>query len=243
MAYFSRSLTAMALAVAGACFFVLGSAFLIAAWVTLTPTSAGTAGGFINAGLWLQFIAGVAALGAVCAAGWAQVLRHKRQAAAEVATAAVATLLIAIGWLTDAATSEANSAAYVLQAVGIAIWALLALGVAALCSLTEQAHDSEESAKRPRSAALWLIVAIGLVLLAIGAGFTLDPLDQGTAIAAGVLQAAGAGILCGAVNAARLRGYLNSRPAAVAPVGLGLLADSGAAVAVVGGLVFGPMSH
>jgi len=82
-------------------------------------------------------------------------------------------------------------------------------------------------------------VALGLVLLAVGAGFTLDPLEQGTAIAAGVLQAVGAGVLCGAVTAARARGYLDSRPAAVARIGLGLLAGAGAAIALVGGLVFG----
>lgn len=77
------------------------------------------------------------------------------------------------------------------------------------------------------------------MLLAVGTSFTLNPLDNGTAIAAGVLQAAGAGILCGAVTTARLRGYVNPRPAAVAQGGLGMLACSGAAVAVVGGLVFG----
>lgn len=119
MAYFTRSLTAMALAVAAAGLFVLGSAFLIAAYATLTPTSAGTATGFIHAGLWLQFVAGVAALGAVCAAGWAQVLRRHWQAAAEMVTGAVATLLIAIGWLIDATTTDADSAAYVLQGIGI----------------------------------------------------------------------------------------------------------------------------
>jgi len=114
MAYFTRSLTAMALAVAAATFFVLGSAFLIAAYATLTPTSAGTASGFIHAGLWLQFVAGVSALGAVFAAGWAQVLHSQWQAAAEMVIGAVATLLIAIGWLIDATTTEASSAAYVL---------------------------------------------------------------------------------------------------------------------------------
>lgn len=239
MAYFTRSLTAMALAVAAAGFFVLGSAFLIAAYATLTPTSAGTATGFIHAGLWLQFVAGTAALGAVCAAGWAQVLRSRWQAVAEIVIGAVATLMIAIGWLIDATATDADSAAYVLQGVGIGIWALLGLGVAALRSLAEQATNSGEAAKRSRYAGLWLIAAIGLVLLAVGTGFTLDPLDDGTAIAAGVLQAAGAGVLCGAVTAARRRGYLISRPAAVAEVALGLLAGSGVAVAVVGGLVFG----
>lgn len=240
MAYFTRSLTAMALAMAAASFLVLGSAFLVAAWAILTPTSAGTATGFIHAGLWLQFVAGVAALGAVCAAGWAQVLRARRQAVAEMATGAVATLLIAIGWLINATTTAANSAAYVLQAVGIGIWALLALGVAALRSLSEQAADSEDAVRGPRYAALWLIAAIGLVLLAVGSGFTLDPLDQGTAIAAGVLQAMGAGVLCGAVTVACIRGCLSSGPVAITQIGLGLLAGAGVAIAVTGGLVFGP---
>lgn len=120
----------------------------------------------------------------------------------------MATLLVAIAWLMDAATTEASSAAYVFS--------------------------------RASASAFGLTAAIGLVLISVGAGFTLDPLDQGTAIAAGVLQAAGAGVLYSAVTVACVRGYLNSRPAAVAQVGLGLLAGSGAAVAVVGGLVFGP---
>ncbi len=162
MAYFTRSLTAMALAMAAASFLVLGSAFLIAAYATLTPTSVGTASGFIHAGLWLQFVAGIAALGAVCAAGWAQHLRSQWQGAAEMATGAAATLLIAIGWLIDATTTEASSAAYVLQGVGIGIWALLALGLAALRSLAEQAAESGAASKRPRYAGLWLIAAIGL---------------------------------------------------------------------------------
>ncbi|HZR50642.1 MAG TPA: hypothetical protein VFB06_14100, partial [Streptosporangiaceae bacterium] len=155
------------------------------------------------------------------------------------ATGAAATLLIAIGWLIDATTTEASSAAYVLQGVGIGIWALLALGLAVLRSLAEQAAESGEASKRPHYAGLWLIAAIGLALLAVGTSFTLNPLDNGTAMAAGVLQAAGTGVLCGAVTTARLRGYVNSRPAAIAEGGLGILACSGAAVAVVGGLVFG----
>ena len=82
MAHLARSLTAMALVVLAAGLFVLADAFLVAAYAVVTPESAGTASGLGHAGLWLQFAAGIAALAAVCAACWEQVLRSLWQGGA-----------------------------------------------------------------------------------------------------------------------------------------------------------------
>ena len=237
MAHLARSLTAMALVVLAAGLFVLADAFLVAAYAVVTPESAGTASGLGHAGLWLQFAAGIAALGAVCAACWEQVLRSLWQGAAEIAIAAIGTLLIVIGMLLDA--TSGSSASSVMEATGIGIWALLALGIAAFRSIAEQAPGGTDAAGQPRYAVLWVAAAAGLTLLAVGSGFTLDITSKGTGIAVGVLEGAGALALCAVVAAARGRGYLASRPAADAQAGLALLAAAGAAIAIVAGVVFG----
>jgi hypothetical protein len=256
-----KSLKPAALFVAGAVVFVLGTAFLIASDATLSPSSLGASSDLAQAGRWLQFLAAACVLGAVCTAGWQLVLRSEWAASAEVAAAAVGTLLLTIGLLASAASNGSGPAASVIGAVGIGIWALLVLSRAARVSLSEQgsvpgtvqgamqgaAPGTQTTVPgiqggRGRQADLWLAAAIGLFILAIGYGFTSAASSRGPGIAAGLLEAAGVAALAWSVAAARSRGLLHSRPVSSALTGLGLLAVSFLAAAVVAGLAFGTLS-
>jgi hypothetical protein len=260
MEHIIRSLTSMALLVAGAVVFALGTAFLIASDATLSPSSLGASSDLAQAGRWLQFLAGACALGAACAAGWELILRSAWAAAAEAAAVTLGALLLVIGLLVSAASGGSSPAAAVTGAVGIGIWALLVLSRAARASLAEQAPAGQAPAGqapardaapaavpgsrggRGRQADLWLAAAIGLFVLAIGYGFTSAAGSRGAGIAAGLLQAAGAAVLAGSVAAARSRGLLRSRPVPGALTGLALLAVSFLAAAIVAGLAFGTLA-
>ena len=247
-----RSVRPVALLVAGAVVFVLGTAFLIASDATL-PSSVGASSDLAQAGRWLQFLGGACALGAVCVAGWELVLRSEWAAGAEIAAAALGTLLFAIGLLAFAASNGSSAAAAVTIAVGIGIWALLVLTRAARASLAEQGHATGPASAartvvpplhgdRGRQADLWLAAALGLFVLAIGYGFTSAAGSRGPAIAAGLLQAVGVAVLAGAVASARSRGLLRSRPVPGALTGLALLAVSFLAAAIVAGFAFSTLT-
>jgi hypothetical protein len=245
-----KSLTPAALLVAGAVVFVLGTAFLLASDATLS-SSPGASGDLAQAGHWLQFLTAVCLLGAVCTAGWEVILRSEWVAAAEIAAAALGTLLFMIGLAALAASDGSSPAAGVTEAVGIGVWALLVLSRAARASLAEQGPAPAAGAvpgapnavpRRGRQADLWLAAAIGLFALAIGYGFTSAAGSSGTGVAAGVLQALGAGALAGSLAVARSRQMLNSRPVPVVLTGLALLAISFLAYAVVAGLAFGTLA-
>jgi hypothetical protein len=244
-----KSLKPMALLVAGAVVFVLGTAFLIAADATLSPSSLGASSDLAEAGRWLQFLAGACALGAICTAGWELILRSEWVAGAEIAVVALGALLLTTGLLVSAASNGSTPAAPVTGAVGIGIWALLVLSRAARASLAEQgpAHGAPTTAPasrggRGRQADLWLAAAIGLFVLAIGYGFTAAAASWGPGIAAGLLQAVGVAVLAGSVAAARTRGLLRSRPVPGVLTGLALLAVSFFAAAIVAGLAFGTLA-
>jgi len=243
----------MALLVAGAVVFALGTAFVLASDATLpSSSSTGASGDLAQAGHWLQFLAAVCLLGAVCTAGWEVILRSEWVAGAEIAAAALGTLLLMTGLAAFAASNGSSAAAPVTGAVGIGVWALLVLSRAARASLAEQGpgHGAVEGAGgavpagggRGRQADLWLAAAIGLFALAIGYGFTSAAGSTGAGIAAGLLQAIGAGTLAGSVAVARTRGMLSSRPVPGVLAGLVLLAVSFLAYAIVAGLAFGTLA-
>jgi hypothetical protein len=254
-----RSLKPMALLVAGAVVFVLGTAFLLASDATLPSSYLGASSDLAQAGRWLEFVGGACALGAVCVAGWELILRSAWIASAEIAAAAVGTLLITVGLLTAASSNGSSAAAPVTGAVGIGIWALLVLARAARVSLAEQrpAHAPGSQANpggqggrgsqgsqggRGSQAELWLAAAVGLFVLAIGYGFSSAASSRGPGIAAGLLEAIGIGVLAGTVAAARSRGLLHSHPVPAVLAGLALLAASFLADAVVAGLAFGTLT-
>jgi hypothetical protein len=252
-----KSLAPVTLLVSGAVVFALGTAFLIASDAVLSASSLGQSSDLAQAGRWLQFLAGACLLGAVCSAGWALILRSDWAAEAEIATAALGTLLFVIGLVNFAASNGSSPAGPVAGAVGLGVWALLVLSRAARASLAEQrtAHDAAHATVpdtpaavpagaggRRHQADLWLAAAIGVFILAIGYGFTSSPGSRGSGVAAGVLDAAGIAVLAGSVAAARSRGLLRSRPVPGVLIGLALLAVSFLAAAVVAGLAFSTLA-
>lgn len=254
MEHISKSLAPIAVLVAAAVVFVLGTAFLIASDAMLAPSSLGASGDLAQAGRWLQFLAGACALGAVCTAGWELILRSEWAAGIEIAAAALGTLLLVIGLVSSAASNGSSPAGPVTGAVGIGIWALLVLSRAARTTLAEQGSvpdpapnpgattpAGEPGNRRQGQADLWLAAAIGLFVLAIGYGAA-SASGRGAGITAGLLQAAGVSVLAGSIAAARSRARLRSRPVPMALAGLVLLAVSFLAAAVVAGLAFGTLS-
>ena len=253
MQHIIKSLKPVALLVAGAVVFVLGTAFLIASDAALSSSSLGPSSDLAQAGRWLQFLAAVCALGAVCTVGWELVQRSDWAAGAEIAAAALGTLLLMIGLVATAASNGSSSAGPVIGAVGIGIWALLVLSRAALASLAEQraAHGAAQAASatvpegeggRTHQADLWLAAAVGLFVLAIGYGLNSFPGSGGTGVAAGLLEATGVAVLAMSVAAARSRGLLRSRPVPGVLIGLALLTLAFLAAAIVAGLAFGTLA-
>jgi len=228
-----KSLKPMALAVVAAVVFVLGTAFLIASDATLTPSSLGASSDLAQPGRWLQFLAAAAALAAVCAAGWDLIVRTDWAGGVEIAAAALGTLLITVGLLAAAASNGSTSSGPVTVAVGIGIWALLVLSRAARTSLSEK---GTENAPRPLQSQIWLAMAVGLFVLAIGYGLTAAANSQGPAIAAGLLEAIGVGTLAASMAAARSRGWLHGHPVSAVLAGLVVLTVSFLAAAIVAGL-------
>jgi hypothetical protein len=246
-----KSLTPTALLVVGAVVFVLGAGFLLGSDATLASNTPGASGDLAQAGRWLQFVAWVCLLGGVCTAGWEVIVRSEWTAAAEIAAAALGTLLFTVGQAAYAASNGSSPAAAVTGAVGIGVWALLVLSRAARVSLAEQRPAYGAAQAEPnvvlgvgvrRQADLWLAAAVGLFLLAIGYGITSAGGNEGPGIAAGVLEAAGAATLAGSVAAARSRQLLDSRPVPSVLIGLVLLAISFLAYAIVSGLDFSTLS-
>jgi hypothetical protein len=237
--HITKSLTPVALLVAAAVVFVLGTAFLLASDATLS-SSLGASSDLAQAGRWIQFLAGAGALAAVCTAGWEVVVRSEWAAAAEIAAAALGTLLLMIGLLA-AASNGSSTAGPVTSAVGIGIWALLVLSRAARASLAEQgpgrAAVPGSHGGPGHQADLWLAAAVGLFVLAIGYGFT-SAASQGAGIAAGILQAVGVAVLAGAMASGRSRGLLRAHPVPGVIAGLVIVAVSFLAAAIVAGLAF-----
>lgn len=234
-----KSLRPMSLAVAAAVVFVLGTAFLIASDATLTPSSLGASSDLAQAARWLQFLAAAGALAAVCTVGWDLILRSEWAGGLEIAAAALGTLLITVGLLAAAASNGSSTAAPVIGAVGIGIWALLVLSRAARTSLDEK---GTAQAARPLASQVWLASAVGLFVLAIGYGLTAAANSRGPAVVAGLLEAIGVALLAGSVAAARSRGWLRGHSVPAVLAGLSLLTVWFLAAAIVAGLALGTLT-
>ena len=233
MNYITKSLPAMILLSAAAMLLILGEAFNVAAYASLTPTSLGVANDLSQAGDWLAFAAVIVGLLALGTAAWATVLAKNWAAVAELGVGIAGVIIIAVGDLVNAATSENSaSTANILQAIGFGILALLVLGHAAQRSLAEQ-----DVSARPRQAALWLAAAAGLATFAVGVSLTPTINSKGLGIAAGIILASGTGILAGVLIAASARGF---RMAGSAIAGLILLSTGSIGAAIVAGMYYGP---
>ena len=234
----------MVLAVLAAAVYVLGAAFRVAAYASVTSVSPATSQSLIRTSEWCRFTGGVVALLAVCMAGWQLIERRAWEGAWEVGAAAVGTLLITIGFLVSAVSVSSGSpsisaSANAIIAAGFGAWALLLLFRAARRSLAEQQLRSGGTTQPPRLARLWLIAAGGVAVFAVGAGFTPDVTSKGLGITFGILQAVGVVIVFGALAAAPARGRLLSQALPIVLAGLAVLAAAYLAFAIMAGVVFG----
>ncbi|MGH8994471.1 MAG: hypothetical protein ACRDYB_00275 [Acidimicrobiales bacterium] len=233
-----RSRTAIALAVPAALLLALSKALAAIGFAVLSgPGRVRTANDLLTAGSWLAAVAlGLAVVGI----GWvlgASVLRRRWAEAWEAGAAAASTMLIMIGLLVSAAASPGGSeGANVVAAVGVGGWAALCVTKAARRSLIEEAERG-----LVRQAALWLLAGAGLVVLAVAIGLPDASItDQGLAIATSVLWALGLAAIAEALFFARRRGLIVTRRLSELLAGIGTLAGSYVAAAVVAGVVFGP---
>lgn len=229
-----RSRRAMALLVVAAAAEALSSVFVMLAYATLTPGHVQRFRDLQHAANWLAFAAAVVGLGAVGLVAWEALVTTHRAAQAELAAASAATLLIAIGTLVGAAAARASTAASVLEAIGVAGWALLALTRAARNNL---AHHQDSAAVAVTE---WLVAAAGLTLFAVGSGFTPGLSDRGVAVAQATLFALGAAGVDVAVVMAIRHGRLGGPASRLVVVALGLEVVAALTLAVVAALVFTP---
>lgn len=265
MDYLTKSLPSLVLLLVAAFLYAVGTAFLVGFYASVFVVSASVSISFWNAADWLLVAAATAALAAVAESGWRLVQKEDWDSAWELGAGTVGVLLLWIGLLVNAIVSQPglpSQSGQVLGAVGIAVWALLALSRAARRSLAEQQAQEHQQPFRHR-ARLWLVAAGGLTLLAAGYGFVPDVSSQGTGIAAGILQALGIAAVLTAVAlaspVARLpREWFSreqllsragvsrilsraglSRPLELVLAGLAVLVAAFIAYAVMAGLVFG----
>jgi hypothetical protein len=234
----TKSKTAMVLVASAAGFYALGALFGVVATATYGPGSLGTYSDLLRAGGWLQFVASIAALVAVCSVAWQSFVTEHRGPLPELVGAALATLLMAVSALVLAVSLSSQSSSNVVSAVGIGGWGLLALGRAGRLDLAVRRGDAP--ARGSTLVPLWLVVSVGLVVLAVGSALAPTTLDQGLAIASGVLQAFGFGALAAVVFVASSRGFLQAAPVTAIVAGLATLAAAYLASAVAGGLAYAP---
>lgn len=239
MGEITKSRTAMMVAVFAAFAYVLGSAFAILAYAVLSSSNLGTFTDLGHASDWLHFVGALGALAGVGIVVQELVSKQQTQQSTElweVAGAAVATLLIAIGALVNASSSSSGSTANVIGAVGVGGWALLVFSKAARPSRATQ----QGGAGANPQAALWLGASAGLLLFAVGSGFNVDVTNQGLGVASGVIEAFGIGTLTMVLATARNQRLLQTRPVPIVIGGLGVVALFFLGTAVVAGVVFGP---
>ncbi|HEY6624130.1 MAG TPA: zinc ribbon domain-containing protein [Acidimicrobiales bacterium] len=229
---------AMAFAVAAAVALVISAVLTGIGFVVLNDLgSVDTTQNLRISAAWLGAVAGIAAFIGVASVVWPLVLRRTWVALVEVAGATVATLLIAIGLLVDAADAPNYSlSANVVFAVGLGGWMILLVISGARRSLVEQ-HAPHGS----RQAALWLAASGALLLFAVGVGLQTGSIDnRGLGIATGIILMLGAAALAVTVTAARAQGLITTEQFPMLVAGLWTLAAAYAASAIVAGVVYGP---
>ena len=229
---------AMALAVAAAVAVVIDAVLTGIAFVVLGDLgSLDTTKNLLISAAWLEAVAGIAAFVGVASVVWTLVLRRTWVELVEVGWATVATLLIAIGLVIDAAVAPNYSlSANVVYAVGLGEWMILLVVNAARRSLIEQ-HQPHSS----RQAPLWLAASGALLLSAVGVGLQTGSIDnKGLGIATGIILMLGAAALAVTVTAARARGLITTEQVPILVAGLWTLAAAYGASAIVAGVVYGP---
>jgi hypothetical protein len=230
----TRSKTPVTLLVAASGFMVLGTLFLGLAHALLGTKTLSASQGLLTAGGWLEVVATIGGLGAVCVVGWYRIVAQDWSGLTEFAAAALSSLLVTIGFVVAASALPRHSeSGWIVAAVGLGGWMLLALVNAGRCSIQEQA------APVGRQSDLWLSATAGLLALAVATGLP-SPSTPGQAlpIAEDAVFVVAWVVLALTIDIARHRGYLGGRGEATLVVGLAVLAAGFLTGAVANGFVF-----
>lgn len=230
----TRSKLPVILLIAASGFMVLGNVLRGLAYVLVSLRTLSTFENLYTAGAWLEMAATTCGLVAVAAAAWHLMVRQDWRGIAEFAAAAVSSLLVVIGLLLAASALPRDSrAGWIVVAIGLGGWMLLALANAARRSIDEQRSSLG------RQSDLWLAATFGLLALAVA---TALPSPSGTGkvlpIAENAVFVVGWLVLALTVDLARQRRYLGSQGVATLVAGLVVLAAGSVAGAVASGFVY-----
>jgi hypothetical protein len=234
-----RSTWAMALAMVAGLLFAVGKVLQVVAFAIVTgPDRVDAFNDLVTASAWLAAVAGAVAVCAIASAVWSAAVHRQWREIWEVVAAALATLVIAVGLLVNAATSPGGSlGANIVAAVGFGGWVVLLTVKAAQRSLAERLRT-----EHPGEASLWLAGAVGTMLIAVGAGLpTASVEDKGLALATALLWMLGLAVIALALALARQRRLIVSRRYTELAAGLWTLVAAYAAAAIVAGAVFDPL--
>jgi Protein of unknown function (DUF2510) len=242
-----RSRAALALIVVASLLAALSNLLLGIGYLTLSRSSESAFDNFSTASAWILFGAAIAALMATCTVGWKLILDQRWITLYGVGTACVATLFFTIGVLVLAIQVNGNSnAGNVVAAVGVGIWALLCIVVAARRSIAQHALSANSnSPQTPLSGVgeptYWLIVGGALVFVAVAFGLPGPTLQDATpGVVAGILGALGVGAIAIVLAVARTSRLLTSTAVPSLVAGLLVYALSRLVYAINSAVVFTP---
>lgn len=232
-----RSQWVMACCVVAASLTALNLAFGTLAYAILSgPSSVTTFRDLAIAAGWLFFSASVVLLAGVAGALWFLIMMRSWVPAWEAASTTVGAVLVAIGLLLRAiGEPRPPEAAKIVTAVGVGIWAILAVVVAGRIAI-----DAErERAARSDLASTWGIAAAALLIVAVSFGLPTGSVqDKGPLIADNVVGAIGFVFLAVAIGFGRAHRLLTRSGLVVG--GLLTVAAGSAATAIVAGIVVHP---
>jgi hypothetical protein len=197
-----RSTWAMALAVVAGLLFAVGKLLQVVAFAIVSGPNRLDAFNDLNtAGAWLAAVAGAVAVAAITSAVGSAAVRRRWREIWEVVAAALATFVIAVGLLVDAATSPGGSlGANIVAAVGFGGWVLLLTVKAAQRSLEERLRTEPR-----REAPLWLAAAVGTLFVAVASGLpNASAEDKGLALTTALLWMVGLAVVALATPVDRL---------------------------------------
>lgn len=236
MVEITRAKRAVLLLTVAAALLGLAAALSCVAFAVLNSGTIRAVDDLSTASLWVEFVATAAGLAAVSVVAWNAGISVGLRGAAELAAAAVATLLISIGALVSAVNAPLGSdGGSVVSAVGVGGWAILSLVTAARLSM------GERDSRRPNAADLWLMPAGALLVLAVATGLpSPNGPGRGLPIAESVLFLLAFGGLAVTFRLAQLNGHIASQRITILEVGLAGLGLAYLVAAVADGFVFGP---
>jgi len=209
----------MLLVIVAISLYLIGDFILLSGYATVSIHSTQT---IFNVGERLRFFASVVAFTSLTLTAWRATLAEAGRDAWETAAAAAATMVIAIGFL-----SEPHLSASMIQAIGNAGWSALLIFIGLRQYKHEQRIASEVLPAQKRTASYWLISAGGILLFSVGSGL---PASQNNKllIVSGILTGVGLAVVGGTLLFAHRRGILKNVVALIVAISLEILACSSA---------------